>query len=693
MAGRRIVLIALAAAALLWLYSSTSLRRSATLSRHAPAAAASQADAMGEALSEQLLTKIFDRADGDRDGKVTRDDFIEAARTTIGPRAEKSGGPVTALLPAASPTGAQTAALPAVVDGALPMTSASSASAELPQCSILFFFHIVKTAGTTMRTVLQRQAQLGDFEYVYTDTTKKPRWQLIMHQLSHKVAARRIIIELHSEWGLPRSFFADVRRIRRLYEPLGCRVTLGTVLRHPFTFYLSWFNWRASNYLPLCMWDPPRDPQSRQLLGWGLPFVMDSTPNERGGRRMAIPPASVRSVLAHFDVVGLTERFDESLLALGAASGMRHLGYARLAANNKPKHPGLAKKVLEAVLQDLGIASLKLPVAVDATRGGRFQRRRANNTAASAAADAEPDRAWSAAAAGAIQELDQESLRYSLERSGIGRKPKPDKADCNFYPCLAPLKRADGVLRADLCAGVSGEELLTRMLEKTATDRALHAEAVRRLDRTLGELAANRAGASAEGAAVSLSLADGLARIRAASADVERRRVDAVGDHGQKLCGVRLCGSPLRSCVGCEPNPVPGLEPCWPSWEDQFSPDEQKVFCKRSMTFPGYDAAEIKARLYPKVKPIPCWQTCWETMQPNASGPHSRSPSCLADGAPDPGPGGLPGPSCAGREVYCTPSCATPLRDSLAEFWADWEKGQAEEVPNLAIECPCGQGG
>ena len=42
-----------------------------------------------------------------------------------------------------------------------------------------------------------------------------------MHQLTHPVATRRIIVELHSEWGLPPTFFADVRRLRTMYEPLG----------------------------------------------------------------------------------------------------------------------------------------------------------------------------------------------------------------------------------------------------------------------------------------------------------------------------------------------------------------------------------------------------------------------------------------------------------------------------------------
>ena len=84
---------------------------------------------------------------------------------------------------------------------------------------------------------------------------------------AQNVASRRIIVELHSEWGLPTSFFADVAQLRALYEPIGCRVTLGTVLRHPIAWYLSLFNWRASNTIPLCQWQPPADGISRQVGG------------------------------------------------------------------------------------------------------------------------------------------------------------------------------------------------------------------------------------------------------------------------------------------------------------------------------------------------------------------------------------------------------------------------------------------
>ena len=175
--------------------------------------------------------------------------------------------------------------------------------------------------------------------------------------------------------------------------------------------------------------------------------------------------------------------------------------------------------------------------------------------------------------------------------------------------------------------------------------------------------------------------------------DVEQRRVEQIGDRKQNLCGVRLCGTPLRSCVGCEPNVVPGMEPCWPSWADQFSPVERQLWCKRTMTHPGYDAAEIKARLYPRVSPIPCWQTCWEVMVPNASAPHGRTPSCLEHDAPPPSQEGPPAASCSGRRVHCTPSCAAPLHASLKQFWNEWEPRQAAVVPTLRIQCPCGAGG
>ena len=129
-------------------------------------------------------------------------------------------------------------------------------------------------------------------------------------------------------------------------------------------------------------------------------------------------------------------------------------------------------------------------------------------------------------------------------------------------------------------------------------------------------------------------------------------------------------------------------------WQDQFSPDERQVWCKRSMTLPGYDAAEVKARLYPQIDMIPCWRTCWEVMSLNASGPHGRTPTCLERDAPPPTDGGVPGPSCKQRQVHCSPGCTPPYPGPLRNFAKEWDAHpQRPKLDALGIEGPCGQGG
>lgn len=61
----------------------------------------------------------------------------------------------------------------------------------------------------------------------------------------------------------------------------------------------------------------------------------------------------------------------------------------------------------------------------------------------------------------------------------------------------------------------------------------------------------------------------------------------------------------------------------------------------------------MAARAYPHVSPIPCWQTCWEEMQPNASAPHGKEPSCLLDGGTSLSDD-KPSRRCEGRKVKCT---------------------------------------
>ena len=153
----------------------------------------------------------------------------------------------------------------------------------------------------------------------------------------------------------------------------------------------------------------------------------------------------------------------------------------------------------------------------------------------------------------------------------------------------------------------------------------------------------------------------------------------------------------MRSCVGCDPNPVPGIETCWPSWEDQFLPDEKKFWCKRTLTHPGYDAVDLKAKHRPHIAPIPCWQTCWEPIAwvggGAITGDRAARETCLITDAPDPR-GGEAGPRCTAAP-RCSPSCGAPLHATLKGFWEEhWRKlPEVRDEAALNISCPCGDGG
>jgi len=387
--------------------------------------------------------------------------------------------------------------------------------------------------------------------------------------------------------------------------------------------------------------------------------------------------------------VGLTERFDESLLLLADRAGLRHLGYSTLAANNKPQHPTKAKALLKALLTKLN-TSLGEPFTPGATAGSAEKGARAmasgealgwGATEWEAHLAREADSRWGEPALQAMADFNELSMAY-VER-------RREKADCNFYPCAPQLVAAKGLWSRKLCPAKDGDigsplALMRNMLNRTAGDRVVHAYVLHRLRTQLAEAGSN-----------GRSLSERLFQLKQDCTEMAARRLEAVGPYNKKLCGVRLCDkNARRSCVSCPADPVPALESCWPSWEDQFSPDEQKWWCKRSWTIPGYDAAEMKARNFPKIQPpafveIPCWQTCWEAMKNSAD-------ACLRRDAPDPKTG-MSGLSCK-SEVHCSPRCSSPVYPSLPAFWDHWSAERmkllgGKDFPLLNLTGPTGFGG
>jgi len=146
----------------------------------------------------------------------------------------------------------------------------------LPSCSVLFFHHVEKTAGTTLRSVLQRQAQLGQFDFVsFVNRYGKVQLQIVLHQLDTllregRLEGVRLAVEIHLGGGGYPTFVAhplpDLLLLRSKLRAAGCKCNLVTLLRHPLLHHLSWHAHFVNHRVPLCFWSNPPDCQARTAL-------------------------------------------------------------------------------------------------------------------------------------------------------------------------------------------------------------------------------------------------------------------------------------------------------------------------------------------------------------------------------------------------------------------------------------------
>ena len=169
--------------------------------------------------------------------------------------------------------------------------------------------------------------------------------------------------------------FGPFSPLQRVASQCHCRVVLATRLREPLSFYTSFYrwtvNWRQQRNgtafgKDMLEW-APKNLQSTLLLNpldatWAE-FTGVHTPEGRMRRRifsqfdegsLASPAGQtafrrrqeLRRVIASFDLVGLVERFDETLLLLSDLLGLQRLLYTRSvpsSTNPHYKQPSIAQ--------------------------------------------------------------------------------------------------------------------------------------------------------------------------------------------------------------------------------------------------------------------------------------------------------------------------------------------------------------
>lgn len=193
--------------------------------------------------------------------------------------------------------------------------------------TLLVFVHVPRTAGTTLQRVIRDRYPRE--RYLHFDDPERAEQELAAMPKEALAAIDAVLGHVH--FGVHRHFPQPARYI--------------TMLRHPVARIASHYRYVRSN---------PSHHLHREVVARNMDLVEyahgDLSDELRDGQvRMFSPDASLeeakRALAEEFEVVGLTERFDESLLLMQDAFGWSTPYYAREnrsdASSTAPTHEAL----------------------------------------------------------------------------------------------------------------------------------------------------------------------------------------------------------------------------------------------------------------------------------------------------------------------------------------------------------------
>jgi hypothetical protein len=252
----------------------------------------------------------------------------------------------------------------------------------------VIFLHIGKTAGTSLRKVLHRQfrsAEILRVETPWRNPTRLRREETLEYfaGLPEERRARARLIEGHIIFGLHRSVPRPSTYITLLRNPVSLTISqYSFVLRRP----RHWLHERVvsehlslEDYVRSGIALETDNSQTRALSG-------DTSAGFGECTREMLETAKA-NLEERFSVVGLTERFDESLIGLKRAFGWSNVCYVR--ANVSPRKDPVPPET-RAAIEEQNVLDLELyrwasdrfdaAIAADASFAEEFRRfRRANS--------------------------------------------------------------------------------------------------------------------------------------------------------------------------------------------------------------------------------------------------------------------------------------------------------------------------
>lgn len=242
------------------------------------------------------------------------------------------------------------------MDGSTTPLDEARRSLQAPHESTLIYLHIGKTAGVTLHQVLRRQFPPSQTFWLHrspvrgqaTDATAgaerdeqeaipsegRPNRELSLAyvaSLPREKLARLRLIEGHTIFGLHRCLPGPSTYSTLLREPVA-RVISGYGYirrrpRHPL--------YALSHKLPLDEF--LRSGVALQLDNGQTRAIAGDTTTAFGACTAELVEAAKRNIEEHFAVVGLTERFDESLLLMRRAFGWTNMHYVPANVSRRSK--------------------------------------------------------------------------------------------------------------------------------------------------------------------------------------------------------------------------------------------------------------------------------------------------------------------------------------------------------------------
>jgi len=210
----------------------------------------------------------------------------------------------------------------------------------------VIFLHIGKTAGTTLRRVLRRNFPSEDIMVVRARGRPRTETLADFAKLSERARARPRLIMGHTVFGLhelvprPSTYLSMVRKPRSLV--LSQYTFVQRTEGHRHHREVARRNMSLEDYIDSGLALEMDNSQTRAIAG-DLDTPYGACTDEMLER-------AKRNVEGHFAVVGITERFDESLILMQHAFGWRRINYVR--ANVAPgSRPEPSPRALELIAE------------------------------------------------------------------------------------------------------------------------------------------------------------------------------------------------------------------------------------------------------------------------------------------------------------------------------------------------------